>query len=91
MPNIRIENWSIVIGQPNPYRAPECQTAFLLGNVYGYPGRKDGERIRTSEVVGVEGRLVKAYSGKIYELGVVDPGYAEFCSSIGKHHEDFLK
>ena len=69
----RLENWAIV--GSNPYYPPECQSLCLKGDVYGHELHFDGKCIRTSTIEGIEGELVKTYSGSLYELGEVNPEY----------------
>ena len=73
---IRIEKWSMREEPDDPYMAPEMRSKMLVGNVYGYPGRPEGERVKTSPISEVDGRLVVTSSGHRYRLGEVDPLYA---------------
>ena len=81
---IRLENWSVVSGGGSPYDPPECQKISLKGEVYGYPRFDDGEKITTSYVKNVDGRVVTT-NNTIYTLGEVDLSYAEWCQANGCH------
>lgn len=72
---MRLENWSVVVRDPDPYKAPEAQQACLSGNVYDHPTYSDGNVITTSRIVKVEDGKVHTVSGSVYELGEVDPEY----------------
>ena len=47
-----IKNWCIVnsSGIDEMYRAPECRSNFLYGEVYGHPKFEDGMKIATSAI-----------------------------------------
>lgn len=44
-------DWSIVRIFNNQYQAPETAKTVLLGKVYGHPNHKNGEPVRTSELL----------------------------------------
>jgi hypothetical protein len=75
----RIEQWSVVVGEINPYMAPEQVTQHLHGRVYDHPDFQDGELATTSRIVGArigkEGDFILTYSGREYALGEVSPEY----------------
>lgn len=73
---MRLENWSVVSPQTDPYKAPELCSLVLRGNVYGHPNFEDGKEIITSTIVETtDDGKIKTYSGNVYELGEVDPEY----------------
>lgn len=72
---MRIENWSIIAGDSNPYLAPEMRRRYIFGNVFGHPKFSDGKSIRTSHIIGIEGQYVLTKSGSRYELGNPHPDY----------------
>jgi hypothetical protein len=72
---MRLENWSIVIRNFDPYKAPELLGQYLHGEVYDSVRFKDGSRITTSRIVGVYGELIETKSGNRYELGIIDSEY----------------
>lgn len=72
----RLENWSVVYGDINPYQPPELQKQYLHGTIFNHPKFTDGVgNITTSHIVGIEGDKVRTKSGTLYELGEVDPEY----------------
>ena len=71
---MRIEGWSL-IGDFDPYQAPELQSVKLLGHVYGHPMHYDGKRVMTSSIVGEIDEDVITASGSRYVLGSADPEY----------------
>ena len=73
---MRIEGWSL-IGDFDPYQAPELQSVKLLGHVYGHPNHHDGKLIMTSNVTGIVDDDIIIYSGSRYVLGAIDPEYSK--------------
>lgn len=73
---MRIEGWSL-IGDFDPYQAPELQSVKLLGHVYGHPNHHDGKLIMTSNVTGIVDDDIITYSGSRYVLGAIDPEYSK--------------
>lgn len=57
---MRLENW---------YLVPELNRVF--GNVYNNPNFEDGDRVRTSPVVSIEGDILKTQNST-YKLGKAD-------------------
>jgi hypothetical protein len=78
---VKIENWFIT-GSNDPYTPPECQTIHIKGFAFGHPDFPDGESIRTSFIESVEGRKVTTRSGRVYQLGKIDPGYRKHLKKI---------
>jgi len=78
-----LEDWAVV-GNSNPYTAPENRTQSLKGVVSGHPFHADGERVRTSAIQEVCGNLVVTYSRK-YILGNPNPEYVQWCKDNGCH------
>jgi hypothetical protein len=68
-----IDNWAAV--SDDPYAPPEASAIVIKGEVRGHRQRPDGEGIRTSRIVAVEGRKVTTASGSVYELGEPRPEY----------------
>jgi hypothetical protein len=79
---VQINEWSIV-GAPQPYRAPEIAEKSLKGRVSGHPKFDDGQMVRTSFIVSLDGGRVRTQSGSVYELGEPSPDYAEWCYRRG--------
>ena len=80
---MRLENWSTT-GSDDPYRPPEQQTRWLQGEVYDHLYQQDGQRIRTSIIIGVDGRVVTTRNS-VYTLGEPDPKFVEWCHENGHH------
>lgn len=74
---VKIEDWS-VSGNADPYLPPECRVTMLAGRVYGHPVKSDGEKVRTSAIVKVNGRTVTTLSGTVYRLGRVSKSYLQW-------------
>lgn len=73
---IKLENWSLVLGQGgSAFDPPELLPRCLQGNVYGHPKHMDGKFVITSRIVKTNGRQVDTYSGSIYWLENPDPKY----------------
>lgn len=74
---MRLENWSIIAHEFDPYQAPERVSKGLHGQVYGHESLEDGSLIYTSRVVHVNAAAgtVTTRTGSLYTLGKVDPAY----------------
>lgn len=72
---MRLENWSIVQRNPDPYKAPELQRQYLHGKIFGHPDYEDGTEITTSAIWAIRDNLIITKSGSEYALGEVDPKY----------------
>jgi hypothetical protein len=71
---MRLEHWSVVLRDVNPYQPPEHQKVYLHGKVYGHHNFADGEWVTTSCITGhFKGRVLTQNS--IYDLEEVDPEY----------------
>lgn len=78
----RIEHWSVVQYNADPYVAPELQQHQLKGAVYGHRKLADGEVAISGDLVSAEGRRV--YTAKsCYELGEPDPAYLAWLTEHG--------
>jgi hypothetical protein len=78
----RIENWSVVGAEEDPYTPPEAMPLRLHGFVPDHPTlaesqKKSGEGINTSAITGVSGRIVQCLSRK-YRLGKISPDYRKW-------------
>jgi hypothetical protein len=71
-----IEDWALEFRQVDPFVAPERSPLSLSGFI---PGK--AERVITSPVVKVEGKLVTTSSGSLYQLGQVSTKYRAFLES----------
>lgn len=82
---VRIEQWSVCKA---PYAAPETEQGriYLAGEVYGYPGRPDGDKVTTGHIYDAEGRM--AYGKRTaYQLGEPDPEYLTWLASRGQTYD----
>ena len=80
-PQVHLDDWAIV-GEANPYQAPECRVMQLTGKVYNHPRFSNGEVVTTSRVVSSSGTTVETYN-TTYDLGRMSEEYKEWCSSMG--------
>lgn len=94
----RLENWSVVMCDSDPYRAPEQRVACLAGTVSGHPGREykedleDGKPVRTSRIVMLDPVLrIAATQNTEYELGEPSPTWLKWLSDNGHKLEDYKK
>ena len=71
-----LENWA-VYNDLDPYKAPECQSSYLGGNVYNHPKFDNGYTITTSRILDVDPdtRIATSYSGSKYKLGKISDDY----------------
>ena len=72
----RLDSWSIV-GDNDPYTAPELRALHLQGLVYDHSGFDDGHTIVTSPILGIADGGVVTKSGSVYQLGAVDTMYED--------------
>ncbi len=82
----RIENWSVVFGNDNPYLPPEAQSIVIRGMIYGHENQDkwpDSKPIRTSRIIGKKEGRICTYSGSEYELGEIDSEYVKHCIDNG--------
>ncbi len=77
---MKLDNWWVY---RDPYQAPEVPIMSLKGHVYGHPKHKDGNLIRTSDIVSTEGRYVTTKSGSVYELGEPALEYVQWLKDNG--------
>ena len=73
---MRIEGWSL-IGDFDPYRAPERRSVRLRGHVYGHPNHHNGKLVMTSNVIGIIDEDIITSSGSRYVLGAIDSEYSK--------------
>lgn len=86
MAEVVLDEWAVAYANEGPFGAPELAGIMLVGKVTGHPKKPDGSRIRTSEVLRVECRLVLTASGTIYRLG--EPS-AEYRVWLAEHRPDW--
>jgi hypothetical protein len=76
----KIENWSIVSIDDNPYKAPELKDKVVCGEAYGHKSFPDGAKIRTSSIMEIN--LKEGYvltKNTKYTLGEINPVYKKWC------------
>lgn len=81
---MRIENW-FVTRLGDMYTSPEMSSMLIHGEVYGNPKFIDGTYINTSRVITVEGNKITTRSGSVYELGIPNPEYVQWCKENNLH------
>lgn len=74
-PTAVLQDWSIIITNPNPYAAPEAQKCKLHGKVYGHPDFPDGTEVTTSTILNKIDDETYETRSRIYKLGSKDPDY----------------
>lgn len=77
MATYHLYRWSVQFIQ-DPYQAPEQAQSVLIGF-----RDQDTKRVRTSNIVAVNGREVTTYSGSVYILEDVDPEYQKWLDDQG--------
>ncbi len=85
---IQLTNWSVGNAYQDLYTAPECRGIRLRGTVSGHPRKDDGERVITSIVQKVAGRIITTSSGSEYELvGEPEAGYLEYLRESARGYD----
>ncbi len=82
MATVRIEDWSVIRANSDPYLAPERAGIKIHGAVYGHPAYADGSYIATSDVIGSTGRTVHCVS-RNYELGSPSSSFLAWLAGEG--------
>ena len=73
---VKLNNWSIV-GENDPYKAPELRKKYLQGKVFGHLQVEDGKMVTTSSIQSFSGRKVRTRN-TLYVLGKIDPNYRKW-------------
>ena len=81
-PSVRIECWSTIEEQNNPFLPPEVKDLRIRGRVYGHPGQIDGSLIKTSRIQSIQGKVIYTLN-TLYELGEPDPDFIKWMKSEG--------
>jgi len=86
MNTARLENWYMgwTSQHNSPYDPPELRQYILSGEVYGHPSFTEGDRVTTSVIKEVKGKVVETNNTQ-YELGTPDPEYVKYCKAEGHH------
>ena len=74
-----IHGWSVEPG--SPFQAPECGTVHLVGVLDSHKGTPN-KKVKTSAIVGINGRVVTTQSGSVYKLGAIEPDYRRYLAKI---------
>ncbi len=82
---VRIENWYVVSNAEGDKSATSVGYR-LRGNVYGHPHYREGERIITSEILNLEGNIVRCRS-RIYYLGEPSDKYVDALKEDGLSYD----
>lgn len=76
---ILLKNWA-VISNGSPYSAPETIRSYLVGEVYGHPEYADGDRVKTSQIIGAKGRKIQCKTREYLLDGGPEQEYEDFCN-----------
>jgi hypothetical protein len=81
----RLENWSIILDDGNPYLAPECRKNRLHGNIYEDSRFLDGTPVTTSSLqnIDIENKVAQTRNTQ-YTLGQMSLDYQKYLASIKK-------
>jgi hypothetical protein len=78
-PTVKLENWYVASDVIwNPYRAPELRKYVLFGEAYHHPKFEDGDKIYSSPIIDIEGRVITTQN-TIYILASADAAYTLWC------------
>lgn len=78
----KLEQWSVTSAVDEPWHPPEMERPYVVGRVFGDPQFEDGASIRVP-LESVEGNRVQSPDGWEVELGVPNPAWVEWLTSIG--------
>jgi hypothetical protein len=87
----KLENWSLIMDDSNPYQAPELRKIRLQGEVFDREDFNDGDFIHTSSVQELD--LVNNIArtrNTVYELGKPTEQYLKWLNDNGKSLEDYI-
>ena len=86
----KLEKWSVLGLNTDPYKAPEQALTVLAGFVSGHPKISDGTQICTSPLTMISYRNKMAVTvNTTYELGEPDPDFLKFLSQHGLSIEQY--
>ena len=72
----RLENWSLIMGDPSPYNPPEAATEVRLqGDIYEDSRFEQGDFVTTSPIERTDGEYAMTRNGTFYKLGEVSADY----------------
>jgi hypothetical protein len=78
----RLEDWS-VSPVHNDYASPAHPELVLRGRVFDHPKFNDGDLVGTTNIIEVNGDVVKTSSGGVFTLGEPAARYVEWCRKKG--------
>ena len=86
----KIEKWSVVGYNVDPYKAPEQAVSALVGLVKGHPRLTDGHQILTSPLTMISYRnRIAMTANTTYELGEPDPEFIQWLAMHGLSIEQY--
>jgi hypothetical protein len=87
----KLEDWSIVRDDSNPFLAPELRGLRLQGRVYGRDDFEDGSVVTTSSVqsLDLKNNIAKTRNTE-YILGKPSKDYVRWLNDNGKKLEDYI-
>jgi len=83
---IRLEKWSTIYTDPDPYKPPELRVMRLRGEAHGHPRHDNGRLVTTTRVVDLdlEARRARTRSGSVYALGEPEEGFVDYLRETGR-------
>lgn len=81
----KLENWSIVKEDSNPFLAPEIRGFILKGNIYNDNRFQNGSLIVTSTIqeINIKNRVARTRN-TLYRLGEPSKNYLKWLKDNGK-------
>lgn len=81
---MRIENYFFANKEGVPVIPTEEseERPFLIGYIYGRPGKDDGSLVRTSRLISWDDKVAHTSSGSVYELYGMNADYAEYVNAV---------
>lgn len=76
-----IENW-FVSDVSGPHTPPEHRSIVVCGEVHGHKSRPDGDKIQTSRIQSIRGKVIATLNSK-YRLGTVKKDYLDWMKEKG--------
>ena len=87
----RLEQWSVINGDSDPYLPPEMLTSHLRGNIYDDERFEDGMPITTSPLVSFPEPNVAQTRNTRYDLGEPEAKFVQFLKEKGQDLNQFWK
>lgn len=75
----KLKNWKAVYDSRQLPTSPEGKRIYVMGEIYGREGFKDGEIITTSRIKKSEGKVICTITGSNYLLGEMEEEYKNWC------------